>query len=177
MDPKRGLEIDRLRSDIEATRASIARTASELRWKAGEAMQWETYVKRHPVPILATAAVVGVVVGRRVARALDGGANHDPGQRGWTSSAAGMDTVPRLPARHEQGGRPLAAMNASWQRLGSRIEGLVNRMIDDVADTAERLLVPALVGGVEKLFATGRPRPVAGSSYHSPEPEAEGRSA
>ena len=64
MDPKRGLEIDRLRSDIEATRASISRTASELRWKAGEAMQWETYVKRHPLPILATAAVVGGQLGR-----------------------------------------------------------------------------------------------------------------
>jgi hypothetical protein len=177
MDPKRSLETDRLRSEIEATRASISRTASELRWKAGEAMQWETYVKRHPVPILAAAALVGVVVGRRVARGLNGGAQPVSGGRGWTSTAAGMDTMARLPARQEQAGRPLEAMNASWQRLGSRVEGLVNRMIDDVADTAERILVPALVGGVEKLFAAGRPRPVSGSPYHSSDPGAEGRSA
>jgi hypothetical protein len=176
MDPKPSLEIDRLRSEIEATRASISRTASELRWKAGEAMQWQTYVKRHPVPILAAAALVGLAVGRRVARGFESGAAHGSGH-GWTSSAAGMDTIARLPARQEGGAPPHDAMTATWHRLGSRVEGLVNRIIDDIADAAERVVVPALVGGVEAFLAAGRPRPASGSSYYSSGPGAEGRSA
>jgi hypothetical protein len=176
MDPKPSLEIDRLRSEIETTRTSISRTASELRWKAGEAMQWQTYVKRHPIPILAAAALVGLAVGRRVARGVGSGEHHSSGH-GWTSSAAGMDTMARLPARPEAGAPPLDAMTTAWRRLGSRIEGLVNRVIDDVADAAERAVVPALVGGVEAFLAAGRPRPVSGSSYYSSGPGAEGRSA
>jgi hypothetical protein len=168
--------MDRLRSEIEATRASISRTTSELRWKAGEAMQWQTYVKRHPVPILAGAALVGLVVGRRVAQGLNGGAHGGTGH-GWTSPAADADTMPRLAARSEAGSPSLDAMAASWHRLGARVEGLVNRMIDDVADTAERVLLPAIANGVESFLAAGRPRPVSRSSYHSSRPDAEGRSA
>lgn len=179
MDPKRSLEIDRLRSEIEATRASISRTASELRWKAGEAMQWQTYVRRHPVPILAAAALVGLAVGRRIARGLNGTAQHGAGH-GWTSAAAGMDTIARLPGRQEFGEPRFAAAGAaSWQRLGSRVEGLVNRMIDDVADAAERMVVPALVGGVEALLSGRRTRHASGpeTSYHNAGPSAEGRTA
>jgi hypothetical protein len=54
---------------------------------------------------------------------------------------------------------------------------MVNRIIDDVADAAERMVVPALVGGVEALLTAGRPRPVSGSSTYSSGPRAEGRSA
>lgn len=178
MDPKRSLEIDRLRSEMEATRASISRTASELRWKAGEAMQWQTYVRRHPVPILAAAALVGLAVGRRIARGLNATPQHGGGHV-WTSAAAGMDTIARLPGRQEFGDPRHAAVTASWQRVGSRVEALVNRMIDDVADAAERVVVPALVGGVEALLTGRRIRHVPGSesSYHSAGPSAEGRSA
>jgi hypothetical protein len=66
-----------------------------------------------------------------------------------------MDTVTRIPARVEAGSDRFAAANASWQRLASRIEGLVNRVIDDVADAAERALVPALVGGVQAFLGAG----------------------
>jgi hypothetical protein len=52
------------------------------------------------------------------------------------------------------------------QRLGARIEGLVNRVIDEVADATERALVPALVGGVEHLFE-GRGRRTAGGGHGS----------
>jgi hypothetical protein len=41
---------------------------------------------------------------------------------------------------------------ASWQRLGSRVETLMNRVIDEVADATERALIPALTGGVQTLF-------------------------
>src|SRR6185503_19850267 len=127
-----------------------------------EAMQWQTYVKRHPVPILAAAALVGLAVGRRVARGFERGAPHGSGH-GWTSSAAGMETMARLPARHKGEAPTLAAMTATWHRLGSRVEGMMNRIIDDLADAAERVVVPALVGGVEAFLTAGRPRRASGS--------------
>ena len=46
---------------------------------------------------------------------------------------------------------------ASWHRLASRLEGLLNRVIDEVADATERALVPSLVGRVE-TFLEGRDR-------------------
>ncbi len=160
MDSQRSVDIDRLRRDIEATRASISRTTGELRWKAGEAMQWQTYVERYPAMILGAAALVGVAVGRRVARGLNRGGRHDVNSRQWTSTAAGMDSVARIPATLEPQVDHRAAITASWQRLGSRIEGLVNRMIDDVASAAERALVPALVAGVEAFIEGNVARPV-----------------
>jgi hypothetical protein len=60
-----------------------------------------------------------------------------------------MDLVARLPARLEPPGADrFAAVTASWQRLGARVEGL----IDDVADVAKRRLVPALVGGIRAFI-------------------------
>ena len=160
MDSQRSVDIDRLRRDIEATRASISRTAGELRWKAGEAMQWQTYVERYPATILGVAALLGVAVGRRIARGIQSnGQQHGNGPQ-WTSAAAGMDTVARIPARLEPQAKHLVAVTASWQKLGSRIEGLVNRMIDDVADAAERVIVPALVAGVEDFLGKAA-RPVS----------------
>jgi hypothetical protein len=82
-----------------------------------------------------------------------------------------MDSVTRVPGQLEPPeAHPLAGITASWQRLGSRVEGLVNRGIDDVADAAERALVPALVGGVQAFFegrAAGpasRPAPSDGTA-------------
>jgi hypothetical protein len=154
MDPARSVDIDRLRRDIDQTRSDIARTTGELRRKAGEAMRWQTYVERHPAATLAAAALLGVALGRRIARGVNGSEDRSRGW-GWTSAAAGMDTVTRIPARVEAGSDRFAAANASWQRLASRIEGLVNRVIDDVADAAERALVPALVGGVQAFLGAG----------------------
>jgi hypothetical protein len=115
-------------------------------------MQWQTYVERYPIASLAAVALLGVVVGRRVARGFDGNAYRGNG-RPWTSAAAGMDLVARLPARLEPPGADrFAAVTASWQRLGARVEGLVNRVIDDVADVAKRRLVPALVGGIRAFI-------------------------
>jgi hypothetical protein len=159
VDTQRSVDVDRLRRDIEATRASISRTAGELRWKAGEAMQWQTYVERYPATILGAAALVGVAVGRRIARGLNS-RGHRGSSRQWTSSAAaGIDSLARIPAQLEPQVDDLAAVTASWQRLGSRIEGLVNRMIDDLAGAVERALVPALVAGVEGFLEGRAARP------------------
>jgi hypothetical protein len=156
MDSTRSVDIERLRQDIDRTRTDIAQTTGELRRKAGEAMQWQTYVERYPGPMLGAAALLGLAIGRRIARGISGGAARDRGHGyQWTSAAAGMDSVTRIPARAETGGDRFAAASASWQRLAARIEGLVNKVIDDVADAAERALVPALVGGVQ-AFLDGR---------------------
>jgi len=174
--------MDRLRRDIEATRASISRTTGELREKAGEAMQWQTYVERYPATILGFAALAGVALGRRIARGLK---NPGPGPHGssqpWTSAAAGMDSVTRAPARLEARVDRLLPITASWQRMGSRIEGLLNRIIDDVADATERMLVPALVAGVETFLdrRVARPgyRPTPPSNRTSAPGMGEGSSA
>jgi hypothetical protein len=166
MDSARSVDIDHLRRDIEATRASISRTAGELRGKAGEAMQWQTYVERYPGTILAAAALLGVAVGRRLARGLAGN-GHPPAEGEWTSGPSAAASMARVPARLEADAGGGAAVAASLQRLGSRVEGLVNRMIDDVADAVERAVVPALVSGVEALLE-GR---AARSSYRPAPPE------
>jgi hypothetical protein len=165
MDSARSVDIHHLRRDIEATRASISRTAGELCGKAGEAMQWQTYVERYPGTILAAAVLVGVAVGRRLARGLTGN-GHPAAEGEWTSRPSAAASMARIPARLEADAR-VTAVTASWQRLGSRVEGLVNRMIDDVADAVERALVPALVGGIQGLLE-GR---AARSSYRPAPPE------
>jgi hypothetical protein len=111
---------------------SLSETAGELRQKVGKAMQWQTYVERHPAPILGTVALLGFTVGRRLAQSLMGGS-------------------PAL-ARLQSAGDPIKAPSVSLQKLDSRVEALVNRVIDELADAAERTLVPALVVGLQALF-------------------------
>jgi hypothetical protein len=159
MDPARSVDPEHLRREIDATRASITRTVGELRRKVGETMQWQTYVERHPAPILVGAALVGALVGRRLARGIAGntaGNGHDA----WTAGDAGtaspvLSSTRFVTVKADR----LGAVSASWQRLGARVEALANRVIDEVADAAERAIVPALVGGVEVLLE-GRGRRV-----------------
>ncbi len=147
MDPARSVDIEDLRRDIDATRASISRTASALRGKAGDAMQWQTYVERYPVSSLLGAVLLGAAVGRRLAREIESERDAGP----WVA-AAGREAVTRIPARLEAGGSGPTMASASWERLGGRVEGLVNRIIDDVADALERAVLPALTGAVEAFL-------------------------
>lgn len=170
MDSARSVDIDRLRRNIEATRASISRTAGVLRWKAGEAMQWQTYVERYPAPILAAVTLLGIAVGRRIARGFNINGHHGHGRQ-WTSAAAGSAGIRVTESRLEPEADRRGAATASWQRLGSRVEGLVNRVIDDFADAAERALVPALVSGVQALFEGGAARPASPPGYRPAPPD------
>jgi hypothetical protein len=162
MDSPRSVDIDRLHRDIESTRVSISRMASELRGKAGEAMRWQTYLERFPISILSGAALLGLAVGRRIARGpVPGGVRPSA----WSPTATVVDAVVTVPAAIQANGDRFPHVAASWQRLGGRVEGLVNRMIDDVADAVERAVVPVLVGAIQGLFenagirATYRPIP------------------
>jgi hypothetical protein len=174
MDSPRSVDIDRLRRDIESTRASISRTASELRGKAGEAMRWQTYLERFPISILSGAALLGLAVGRRIAR---GRAPGGVRPSAWSPAATVVDAVVTVPAAIEARGDRFPHVTASWQRLGGRVERLVNRMIDDVADVVERAVVPVLVGAIQGLFgnagirATYRPIP---PEHRSPPRTGEG---
>src|SRR5262249_39007499 len=132
MASTRSVDTDGLRRDLEATRISLSATAGELRQKVGKAVQWQTYVERHPAPILGTVALLGFTVGRRLALSLLGS--------------------PRAGSRQEYAGDPFRPSSAPLQKLDSRVEALVNRVIDEVADTAERALVPALALGLQALF-------------------------
>ena len=101
MDPERSVDSERLRRDIDATRASITRTAGELRRKVGETMQWQTYVERYPAPVFVGAALVGLLVGRRLARGFAGnGAGVDAGRR-WHGVPR-----PQFHAVRDRPGRP-----------------------------------------------------------------------
>src|SRR4029450_452488 len=151
MAPARGVDTDGLRHELEATRMSLSETAGELRQKVGKAMQWQTYVERHPAPILGTVALLGFTVGRRLAQSLMGGA-------------------PAL-ARLQSAGDPIKAPSASLQKLDSRVEALVNRVIDEIAERAhpaERPPLPPLVVALQALSEGPRTqdarRPPAGDN-------------
>ena len=150
MDSARGVDVRRLGRDIDETRADISRVASELRWKAEEAMHWQTYVARYPAAILGAAALLGVAVGRRIARRWQEDPERESGEVWTPAASASLPT--RILTPLEGAPDRFAAVSASWQRLASRLEGLVNRMIDDVADAAERAVVPAVVGGVQAFL-------------------------
>ena len=169
MDQARGLEIDRLRGDIAATRASISQTVSALRYQVREAMDWQTYVERYPAAALAGAVVVGLVLGRVVARSF--GPNGHGLETGWSPGGERVTGGGR-PAAAGVGSQVGAAARASWHRLGSHVESLVNRVIDEVAEAAERTLVPALVGGAQTLFEGRHTSTLNGPAAGNPGSEA-----
>jgi len=135
-----------LRHDIDETRVSISRTVGDLRRRTDEAMQWQRYITGHPAPALAGAALLGVMVGRRLARGM--AAPRWPAGSEWEAEA-GLPSPARVaPARV----RSPSAAAVSCQRLAARVETLINRVIDEVADAAEDAVVPALVGSVRTLL-------------------------
>src|SRR5262249_39512133 len=74
----------------------------------------------------------------------------------------------RSPAYEERSlSGPRRAINQSWGRLGSRVETIVNRVIDELTDAIEATLVPALSGWV-------RQRPDFGDTGHGRAPRAIG---
>jgi len=110
-------------------------------------MRWQTYVERHATPLLATSALLGFMLGRRVGVGLRSG-------------------HPELSTQLDRAGDTFTAPSKIWKTLDSRIEALATRVIDEVANTTERALVPALVNSLQTLFEGRRVhepgRPAAG---------------
>ena len=149
MDEERYLETGQLRQQMDTTRRSIQGTVDELRGKVGEAMDWRSYIKRYPMASLGAAVVAGAVVGRWIGgMALDGGGSGGRAFPGAGLTAAASAGFSRATSS--------AAMSPTWSRAGSRLENIVNRMIDEAGDTIEQVLVPSLIGGFARLLGGER---------------------
>jgi hypothetical protein len=141
---------------MDTTRRSIRGTVVELRGKVGEAMDWRTYVGLYPLASLGAAMVGSALIGRwlgaMVQERFDGGAAltegmSQAGSHGLGSTRTGGGTS------HDSGPRPTSQ---SWARATSRLEDIVNRLIDVAGDTIERVLLPTLMDGFARLLGGDR---------------------
>jgi hypothetical protein len=110
MDPAHDVDIDGLHREMDASRGDIAETVQALRRKGREAMRWQGYVERHPGPILASAALFGIVAGRRIARAVSGNGTQGPGDR----DAAPFSPRTRTPGPGVPHGTGSALASRAW---------------------------------------------------------------
>lgn len=173
MDQERVVETERLREAMENTRASIEDTVGELKHKVSEAVDWRQYVYSHPGATLGAAAVVGLLVGRWVTGRVVSRSSNGNGRRARIApSVASLGEGAGFasgapPASLPAGERPLGRqmrdpggrarfLDGSWSRAGSRVENLVNRLIDEVGDTIETAAVPPLVGKIRDFFSSSR---------------------
>jgi hypothetical protein len=147
---------------MEATRVSLRDTVHELKCRVGETMDWRTYLDRYPGAALIGAAVIGAAVGRAVGSRMQDGQDGS----GRTEPAGSY-----LMARSESAARSsgLSVMRDSWSRAGSRLEGIVNRVIDELADLVEHSALPAMMSRLRSAAHLDRP---SGSSspdftYHA----------
>src|SRR5262245_26163957 len=119
---------------MDTTRRDIQETVEELKERVGEAVDWRSYVERYPLASLALALAAGILIGRRVGGAVLHMSPH--------TSSAGERTYSWRPPRQ---------FGESWARAGSRLESIVNRVIDEAGDTVEQFVVPSLIGGFSRL--------------------------
>jgi len=54
----------RLQGALEVTRAELESTLGELRGAMDESLDWRSWVRRHPWPVLGAAALIGLRLGR-----------------------------------------------------------------------------------------------------------------
>lgn len=150
---------------MEETRASIGHTVEELRGRVNDALDWRQYVNRHPGASLTVAAAAGMLLGRGLARLVrrnGRGEDMEPygyqyrtaetyGEGGFTAAASRLaQSAHEAAAPAVSGAR--RAMGQSVSRLGSRAEGILNRVIDELTDAVETTLVPALTSRFRSLI-------------------------
>jgi len=58
---------------MEETRQSVSETVDEIRDELSQALDWRTYVRRHPGAFLIGGAALGVIIGRALRPSPDGG--------------------------------------------------------------------------------------------------------
>ena len=56
---------ERIRQDIERTRAELADTVQALRVEVARTVDWREWVRRHPAPLLIGAFTLGFILGPR----------------------------------------------------------------------------------------------------------------
>jgi hypothetical protein len=142
---------------MEETRSQIRSTVEELRDRVNERLDWRHYMDRYPGASLTAAVALGVLLGRCLAsftrrngRAGDGPHAYGDyrtaeryGESGFTATAAATAAPAFSGARR--------ALGQSASRLGSRAEGIVNRLIDELTDAVESNLLPALTSRFRSL--------------------------
>jgi hypothetical protein len=158
MDQGRVLEAERLSRAMETTRAKITGTVGELRENVNRAVDWREQVKTHPGAALGAAATGGILLGHWLGAKM-------------AARAPRTGAPPRAHAdeRAPQGG---TLWNGSWTRAGSRVSGLVNRVIDELGDTVEKAAIPPLIARVRGFLL---PSPEAADASPRPRADAGGR--
>jgi hypothetical protein len=161
---------------MEQTRSQIRGTVEELKDRVNERLDWRHYVDRYPGSSLTAAVALGVLLGRCVAAFTrrTGRAGDEPytyggyrtaeryGESGYTATTAAGE--PSFPATRR-------ALGQSASRLGSRAEGVVNRLIDELTDAVESTLLPALTSRFRRFIDVDR----RGGSRHEGGHGSEGR--
>jgi hypothetical protein len=174
MDQARAVDKERLRENMEQTRASIRDTVVELRGRVSDAVDWRQHVGRHPAAGLAIAAAAGLLLGRGLAALTmrDG----EEGEYGQPYEMAGYRGAEVYQGESTFAAAPRAARSAfkmaepalagarravghSVARLGSRAEGILDRLIDEMTDAVESTLVPALIDRFRRLIDIDRRGP------------------
>jgi hypothetical protein len=149
---------------MEETRASIRNAVEELRGKVSDTLDWRQYVNRFPGTSLTLAVGVGMLLGRGVAALVRRNDRSDEAEYRYRSAETygegGFTETRAVRSAYEAGEPTLSgarrAMGQSVSRLGSRAEGILNRLIDDLTDAVETTLVPALTGRFRGLIDMDR---------------------
>ena len=150
---------------MEETRASIGHTVEELRGRVNDTLDWRQYVNRYPGASLTVAVAAGMLLGRGLGglvRRNGRGEGVEPyggryrtaetyGEGGFTA-AASRAAHPAYAAAEPAVSGARRAMGQSVSRLGSRAEGILNRVIDELTDAVETTLVPALTSRFQSLI-------------------------
>jgi hypothetical protein len=138
---------------MEETRSQIRGTVGELRDEVTERLDWRHYVDRYPGASLTVAVALGMLLGRGLGALLRRRGEPDPFASYRTAErygesgieAASAESAPALSGARR-------AVGQSVSRLGSRAEGIVNRLIDELTDAVEGTLVPALTTRLRSLL-------------------------
>jgi hypothetical protein len=141
---------------MEHTRASIRNTVEELRGKVGDTVDWRRYVNGRPGASLTVALGLGLVLGRTLGGLVrrshreepDGRAAGDSGFRSAASRRARSAYEPAEPIL----GDARRVVGESVSRLGSRSENILNRLVDELTDAVETMLIPALAARVRDFL-------------------------
>ncbi len=151
MDHGRTVEAERLKEEMEYSRASIAETVEEIKGAVTQAIDWREQVKAHPGASLGIVAGAGLVLGHWLGGKIVGGPEH---ARATTAAPPAGTAAPGL-------------LDGTLNRAGTRVENLVNLVIDEVADAVETAAIVPLFARLRGFLRTtttsvaGEPGPAA----------------
>lgn len=146
--------VERLTQAMDATRASIGGTLEKIRGRVQEAADWRHYVDQYPGASLSLALSGGVLGGRWLGGVLGpailgSSPRPSPGAHVAASAVAGAARESTPAEAAFRASRPWSGVPA---RAGSRLEAIANRVMDEMADAVELVVVPALLTRFRRLL-------------------------